>query len=51
MIALRRLCCLVILLAIVAVPRFTAADLVAALSNHLVAITTGFTGTEETWWW
>lgn len=46
MIALRRLCCLVILLAIVAVPRSTAAELVAALSNHLVAITTGFTGTE-----
>ncbi|MFZ1414520.1 MAG: TIGR02186 family protein [Defluviicoccus sp.] len=46
MIALRRLCCLLIALAILAAPRTTAAELVAALSNHLVAITTGFAGTE-----
>lgn len=46
MIALHRLSCLLIALAILAVPRATAAELVAALSNHLVAITTGFTGTE-----
>lgn len=46
MIAPRRLSCLLIALAILAAPRATAAELVAALSNHLVAITTGFTGTD-----
>lgn len=45
MTALRRLCGFSMLMLLLTVPRATDAELVAALSNHLVAITTGFTGT------
>ncbi len=41
-----RLAALIVIVVATSVPRPLGADLVSALSNHLVAITTGFSGTE-----